>query len=92
MASYAMAVHITNNLFEDTQSGVMARVDISAILYDSAHNINDGQAVTVYFAPGATPQQIRTAISDAVLQAVADHWPQMSLSANNIILPDLSRG
>jgi hypothetical protein len=93
MAGRAIAVHIVNSFFEAPGGGaIQIRLDISSMFYDPAVSINEGGQVTVYFTPTATPQQVKTAISDAVIQYAADHLPTMTLSPSDILLPDLSRG
>ena len=69
------------------------RMSCPTFFYDDENpELGGNGEVTVEFAFDATPQQIKTAMSDAIIQYAAWAWPTMSLAAVDVIIPSYQRG
>jgi hypothetical protein len=97
MAVSALALQVPGQTAWVEQDGSIVVQPTVRVVY--CDNVDNGYVeivdVNVPFNYTATPAQIKTAMTDAILAAAVDEnrsHPFTGLQPNDIILPDLSRG
>ena len=97
MAKSAQALKVVSQSIEDDMNGHYDLVVTLSVCYsDDVIAYSYSRDVPVRYPVTSTPNQIRTAMTDTIIAAGTDLTvmpnPGVEVVANEIILPDLSRG